>query len=172
MRRRAVADVVALGFEAMILDALDPHRLERAVAHVQRDLDERHAARRERRQERRAQVQAGGRGGHGSALAREHGLIAIAIVAAIGPLDIGRQRHMADRVHHSIDRRPVFGPQTQLAAAVKPPREDFAVQRRRAVEDDAPPRSEPLPGMHQRFPALTRLAAVDGGPLPPLARAP
>ena len=50
----AGADLVALRIDDVILDALDAHRLERAVADVQRDLGALDAASLERRQQLRA----------------------------------------------------------------------------------------------------------------------
>ena len=47
-RGRGRVDLVALGLDAVILDALDADRLKRAVADVQGDLRDLDAARRER----------------------------------------------------------------------------------------------------------------------------
>ncbi len=52
VRRRRVGDLVALWLEPMIFDAFDADRLKRAVADVQRDLDDDDAAVGKRRHQR------------------------------------------------------------------------------------------------------------------------
>ena len=130
-RGRRFVDLIALRLEPVILDPFGPDRLERAVADVQRDLGDADAATRERRRERRAEVQARRRRGDRSARAREDRLIPLAVLAAIVALDVRRQRHVADRVDGFVERRAVVGPQADDAAAVKSPFEHLAVQRPR-----------------------------------------
>src|SRR3546814_7729544 len=64
-------------------------------AHVQRDVAELHATLAQRLQQRVVEVQARGRRGHRTDLAREHGLVALVVVGARLPADVGRQRHAA-----------------------------------------------------------------------------
>ena len=71
--------VVALRIDDVILDAVDAHRLERAVADVQRDFGPLDAALDAASQQRRREVQSGRRRGDRSARAREDRLVALAI---------------------------------------------------------------------------------------------
>src|SRR6185503_19942981 len=98
---------VALRLEPMLFDALNTHRLERAVADVERDLDDDDPARGERSRQRGADVKPRRGRSNGPALPREDGLIPIAIAGPIGPLDVRRQRNMPYRVDRVVDRRSI-----------------------------------------------------------------
>src|SRR3546814_15431348 len=76
-------------------DVVHAHGLERAGAHVQRDVAELQATLAQRLQQRVVEVQARGRRGHRTDLAREHGLVALFVVGARLPAVVWRQRHPA-----------------------------------------------------------------------------
>ena len=139
----------------MGLDLGDAHGLEGAVAHVQRDLDAFDAGGRHVIEDRLGEVQAGRRRGHGPALAGEHGLVPLAVRVEIRPLDVGRQRHMADGVDEIHHRPCLIGPQAYQAPAEEPLLEHLAAERvAAALEAQAASRLQPLPGVHQRLPVL------------------
>ena len=111
----------------MRLDPIDANRLERAIADVERDLDDLDAACGERREQRRTHVQPRRGRRHGAALAGEHGLIPAPIVEAIRPFDVRRQRHVADRIHRRLDRRSILRPEAYHPPPLKAARQDLAV---------------------------------------------
>src|SRR3546814_5456846 len=74
------ADVEPFAVHAMPRDVVYAHGLERAGAHVQRGVAELHATLAQRLQQRVVEVQARGRRGHRTDLAREHGLVALVVV--------------------------------------------------------------------------------------------
>ena len=154
-RRRPPVDLVVLRLESMIFDAIDADRLKRAVADVQRDLDQLDAARLERHHQCRREVQSGGRRRHRTARAREDGLVAVAVGGAVVPLDVRRQRHVTDRVDRRRDRGAIFGPETHAAPPEELPLEDFAMERRRSFEHHPRSRFQFLPRVHQRLPNVT-----------------
>ena len=90
-------DVVALGVEVRVFDALGVQRLEGAQADVQRDVGDVGAGA-ALVEDLRREVQAGGGGGDGAALAGEDGLVALAVGGAVAALDVGRQRDVAGDV--------------------------------------------------------------------------
>ena len=77
------ADLVALRFDAVILDPIDADRLKGAVADMEGDLGDLHAAVDERRRQLGREVQAGGRRGDRAARPGEDRLVAVAIVVSI-----------------------------------------------------------------------------------------
>ena len=162
----AAAPSIPLGIDDVLLDALDAHRLERAVADVQRDeraLDA--AASRARRAVASREVQAGRRRRDRSALARVDGLIALAIRRPIRALmyggsgmwpiaSIGRRRRSPDAV-----------PQPDRAPSVEMAREHLAVQHAAPspLEHHARARLQLLTRVHQRVPLFgARRSAADG----------
>ena len=80
---------------AVLLDVVDAHGLKRARADVQRDVSELDARLAAGLQDRRVEMQAGGRRGNRAGLAREHGLVALAILEFGRAGDVRRQRHLA-----------------------------------------------------------------------------
>jgi len=84
--------------QLVILDALHPHRLEGSKPDVQSDRGGGNASGLDARKNFPGEVQPGGGGGHRTWLARIDRLVAIAISQKIPPVDIGRQRHMAEAV--------------------------------------------------------------------------
>ncbi len=97
---------VALAVQADFVDALDAQRGKGAEADVQRDARDFDALRGERVEHLRREVQAGGGRGHRAALAREDGLVALAIRGRIVATNVGRQRHVADAVEDGEEIRP------------------------------------------------------------------
>ncbi|MNV44906.1 hypothetical protein D3C71_1366840 [compost metagenome] len=79
----------------MFFQIVHADRLEGARAHVQGHVAEIHALVLQRGQQGLIEVQAGGRGGHRADLAREHSLVALAVVHTRLALDVGRQRQPA-----------------------------------------------------------------------------
>jgi hypothetical protein len=155
MRRPSFLAAVSAAAVSMLLDLLRPHRLERAVAHVQRQRDTLHPARLERVEDRRGEVKAGSRRRDRAALAGVDGLVAVAVEFRIRALDVGRQRHMADRVDRVPHRRAVVGPQSNGPPPVKMPPDHFGIQRACARRESHPrPFPEALPGMHERDPGV------------------
>ena len=108
----AAPTLVALGVHQVLLERLGAQRLEGARAHMQRDARRARCPRGQRRQQRRIEMQAGGRRGDRARYARPEALVALAVAIAGRPLDIGRQRHLAVPLEEG---RPP-------AAAVPPPR--------------------------------------------------
>ncbi len=158
--RRVRVDRVRLRFEPMVLDAVDAHRLKGAVPDMQRDFRGLHAADRKRVHQLGSEVQTRGRRRHRPAAAREHCLVADAIVLPIAALDVGRQRHMADRVNGIINRRAVVGPESNDAPAKEALLEHLGVQSAYSFEHHPRPRSQFLPRVHQRFPHGTGVTGV------------
>ena len=106
----------------------------------------------ERGEQRRVEVQSGGRRGNRSACAREHGLIALAIRArsarwmygGSGTWPMASTASMTD---------PASGREPNPAAPEELPLEHLPVQRGcAALEDHRGPGLQLLPGMHQRVP--------------------
>ena len=86
--RRVFADLLGLRVDSVLLDALGPHRLERAVPDVQGEGGALHASRLELEQQLWCEMQAGGRRGHRSTAARKDGLIALTIESGVLALDV------------------------------------------------------------------------------------
>src|SRR5205814_761959 len=66
--------------------------------------------------QRIGEVEPGGRRGNGTARARIHGLISIAIIGPIVPTDVGWQRNVADGVDRLVERH-TLALQSDAAAA-------------------------------------------------------
>ena len=94
-RRGGGADLEALAVHDVLGEALAAHRLERAGADVQRDRRALDAARAQRREQLGVEVQRRGRRRDRAGPLGEHGLVALDVVAFVGALDVGRQRHVA-----------------------------------------------------------------------------
>jgi hypothetical protein len=90
---------IGLGVEGVLFDFLDADWLEGAEAEVESDFCGLDAAIVEAGQNFRSEVEAGGGGGDGSALAGVDGLVAVAIGGGIGAGNIRRKRDVADRFH-------------------------------------------------------------------------
>ena len=88
-------DVEPLAVHMVILQIVRPHRLERAGAHMQGDIAELDAALAQFGQDRLVEMQAGGGRRDRTGLAREHGLVALHVAGVGVPLDVRRQRHLA-----------------------------------------------------------------------------
>src|SRR4051812_32035259 len=157
-RGRGRRDLIPFALEPMVLDAIDTDRLEGAVTDMQRDLGDLDPACGQCGGQLRREVQARGRRGDRSARLREHGLVPIAIVDGVVPLDVGRQRHVADGVDRLVQRRSVLGPQANHAAPKPAPLEDLAPNGVNSFKDHPRPRFQFLPRMHQRLPQLNGLA--------------
>ena len=154
-RRGVLADRVALGIDRVRLHLRCAHRLEGAVADVQRDgraLDARVV---ERSENRLGEMQPRRRRRDRPGLACEHGLVAIAIEVQVRPLDVGRQRNVPDRLDGVHHRAGVTRPETDDPPAEVALLEHLAVQRASsALEPHLPAGPHPLTRVHQRLPSL------------------
>ena len=113
--------LVMLRLDAMIFHAIDANGLERSVADMQRHGGALDAAGRQRVEQLRRKVQAGGGRRNRASRSRVDGLIAIAIGGHIRALDVRRQRNVTDRIDRLPHRRSIVGPQTNRATAVEMP---------------------------------------------------
>ena len=102
------AHVDVLGVHVMLLDFGRAHRLEGPGPHVQRQERGFHAGRAQRLDQRRIEMQAGGRRRHRAVAGRVDRLVALAIERGVRPVDVGRQRHVPDGLHHR-ERRAILG---------------------------------------------------------------
>src|SRR5207248_7791394 len=94
------------------------HGKERPGTDVQGDGRERDAAQAQRLDESVREVEAGGRRGHGSPLASEDGLVALAIARLGRAVDVRRQRRLSRLVEIPPQVLPFDGePDGQLALA-------------------------------------------------------
>ncbi len=101
----------------------------------------------------RREVQPGGRRGDRPARAREHGLIALSIGCRVGALDVGRQRHVTERIDERIDVAAGLGPQTDRPAPLEVTLEHLPHQHaRRPLEPDHGSGLELLAGVHEGLP--------------------
>jgi hypothetical protein len=88
----------------VLFDSFNSDGLKRAVAYVQRDLNDLYAVRSQTIQQRGSEVQPGSRGSYSSALARIHGLIAHAVKPVFsGPLDVRRERRAAYAINDLVE---------------------------------------------------------------------
>ena len=142
----------------MRLDVVDAHRLERAVADVQRD---RRRVRRRRASSAASSAASKCRPAVGAAIdprcARIHRLIPLAIRGRVGTMNVGRQRDVADRVDRVGDRSGL-GLEADPPAAEEQPLEHLhrAAMPAAALEDDAARPASASTGMHQRLPLTSR----------------
>ena len=132
--------------EPVLLDLLDLHRLEGAVAHVQGDGRRLDPPLRQPSHQFRREVQAGGGRGRRPGLAREDRLVAVAVGRRVRALDVGGQGDVALRR------------QRRLEVALDPHAPDriavgalFQGAEYTPIEIDSLPRTQPLVGAHQRF---------------------
>ena len=124
-----LADRKALGVERVGLDLVDADRLKRAVSDVQRDRGALDAPRVEGQQNLGREMKTRRWRRDRPALARVDRLISLPIGRVIIALDVGRQRHVTDRVHRLVDAGVVVGPETDGAPPVEMPLENLPVQR-------------------------------------------
>ena len=96
----------------------------------------------------RREVKPGGGRRHGTALARENGLVTLAVRGRIGAVDIGRQGHVADLLEFA--EQVALGTEAQGSFAEFAPRHDLGFQAVR--EEDAFPRAHFAAGADQRLP--------------------
>lgn len=102
---------VAFGVEMDVFDSFDAHRLKCSQADVQRDVGNADTAGADLAENLRREVQTGGGSGDGTSLAREYGLVALAIGVRILAVDIGRQRDVAncfnccEKVRHGLEAK-------------------------------------------------------------------
>ena len=89
-------DRIGLGVQGVLFDFFDADRLEGAEADVKGDFRGFDAAVAETGERLRSEMETGGGGGDGPALAGVDGLVAVAITGGIGAGDVGRERDMAD----------------------------------------------------------------------------
>ncbi len=102
--RRVGGNDETLPLHAVLVHQLGGHRLEGADADVQRHRGALDSRRLEPPEQRGVEVQPGGGRGDGAGLAREHGLIALAIGGLVGAFDVRRQRHVAEPLEMRLDR--------------------------------------------------------------------
>src|SRR5437016_13704995 len=84
----------------MLFNHFRPHRLECAQAYVQSEFDNLDSPLANAGQDLWGEMQPGGRSRHTARLAGIDGLVAVTIFRPVLPVDIGRKRHMAQRLHH------------------------------------------------------------------------
>jgi hypothetical protein len=139
----------------VIFDPLDAHRLERAVADVERNLRDDDTGAAQGVEQRPGEVKAGGRRGHRPARASEDGLIALAVDRRIGTVNVRRKRDVADRFDDGIDVLAGL----RLEADGAPPegmlRQDLPEEPALGpFADEAAPRLQLLTRVDQRVPAI------------------
>ena len=143
---------------------IDLHRLEGAIADVQgngRALD---TFLLQAIEKLLGEMESGGRRRDRAALAGIHGLIPIAIALRVVPLDIRRQRHVADVLDRLFDARAVLRPEPYRPPAMEVPLENFAMKHvTHASKYHLRSRPKLLAGMDERVPALYPLV-VEVGP--------
>ncbi len=143
----------------MILDAINSNRLERAVANVERQRGPADAGGRESSDEGIVEVEAGGRCGNCARLARVDGLVTLAILGAVRPMDVRRKRNVPERVDRIVNiGRPdrLEGDSTSAEEPLFENAGDEPNARRtnRVVEDQPRPWLELLTRMNERPPVL------------------
>ena len=153
--------LVPLGMHHMVLDSLCPDRQEGAGADVQRDEGMLDLTLRQRRHQRRGEMQRRGRRRDRARPAREQRLIVVAIarVAAARPLDVGRQRHRAIGLELP-DQTALVAREPQRDLAPFAPAEHLARKIRREFQAIARPAL--ARGPRERPPAPALLAGVQG----------
>ena len=101
---RGRTDIEPLLLHVVVTRVVGGDGPERAGPDMQRDRGSPDATRGEFRQERMSEVQPGGGRGHGPLDPRVHGLIALEVMRTRRAFDIGRQRDLALRSQHGIER--------------------------------------------------------------------
>ncbi len=155
----------------MFVDTIDANRLKGAVTDVQGNAEPAHASRFESLENAGSEVKARSRSGDGPADACIDGLVAIAIRSDVIALDIGRQRHVSQRIDGIPHWRTVVGPQPHRATAMKMTAKYFGVEAMGGrLEHHLRSLAQSLSGMHQRTPRVGSLGWMDekafGGPAP------
>ena len=110
-RRGRGVDASPFGVHLVIARVVRLDRQEGAGADVQGHAMEARPRRLDALEQRRREMQTGGRRGHGAVFAREHGLIVGAVGGANGAArgDVGRQRRRAEPLDRLVERRAVEG---------------------------------------------------------------
>ena len=101
------------GVHGVFADGVGGHRLEGARAHVERHLVEQDALLAQLGDERLGEVEACRGGGHRAVVAREDGLVAVAVGGFGFAVQVGRQRNLARRLQDRGERE-VFGRPREL----------------------------------------------------------
>ncbi len=102
---RVDVEAVPLGMQPVLGHFFHLHGLERSRPDVEQDVRQLHAARCERGQQVAGKVQAGGRRGDGTLLARVHRLVALAVCRAVFAGDVGRERDVSMPLEQRWRRR-------------------------------------------------------------------
>jgi hypothetical protein len=141
----------------MVLDVLDPHRLKRAVAHVQRQRRPAHAGCLEGSNQRGVEVQACRGRGDRPPRTGEDGLIPLSIGRRIRTMNVGRQRDVAERVDRVVDVRGALDLEPDETAAEESPLEHLGPKRDTGrpagiLEYQARAGLQFLAGVHERVP--------------------
>ena len=117
---------VSLRVQAAFFDALRVEGLKGSETDVERDIGHLRAARGTRSRISAGEVQTRGGRRDRTLLAREYGLVALAVGSLVGPLDVGRQGHVPDPLEFGeqvVRAREADGPLAELAA-----RDDLCLQ--------------------------------------------
>ena len=114
----------------MVLDAVDPNRLERAVADVQRDVGAPDARRCQAVEKPVVRCSPAVGAAIDPRALRVHGLVPLAVARIVGAVDVGRQRHVSDGVDDALDVVAVLAPEPDRSAAVKVLLEHLGPERR------------------------------------------
>ena len=143
------ADLAPFGVHAVQRDVVDLDRQEGAGADVERQPGAGDPPGLEGREERRVEVERRGRGRHRARTRGEDGLVVVAVggVGRAAGRDVGRQRHLADRLERRLERRSLAVEGEQDLGAVLGA--DLGGER---AEGDAVADRQPLAGPGQRPP--------------------
>ena len=104
------------GMHHMVCYGVGPHRLESAGPDMQRHHGPPHAFGIQLPQQLLGEMQPRGGCGHRALAPGIHRLVALLVSPLIGPLDIGRQRHVANRLHDIGQRRPAAAAELEQGA--------------------------------------------------------
>ncbi len=145
--------------QLVLLDHLNPHWLKRPQPDMQRDLGDLNPTLSDLLQYLRREVQAGCGGSYRTSRLGVDRLILLAIGGRVGPVDVRRQRDVADPLQHG--KKVVTGIEAKLPLAEAATADDLRRQFVRrfagiASEVEPFPNPELAAGMHQRLPFRRR----------------
>lgn len=136
------------------------NRLEGPVPDVQRDFRPFDAAGREFGEESLGQVESGSRCRNRTPVLGEDRLVALTIGVRIGPVNVGRQGHVPNRIHHLVDGLPSFGPEADRSSPMEVLLEHLDAELvRTRCEHGSSARVQLLSRVHQRLPPVIAQAA-------------
>src|SRR3954471_148545 len=125
---RVRRDLVALGFDHVILHARGANWLEGAIADMERDFRPLDSAIVQRRQQLGREMQSGCRSGDRAAHARVDGLVPLAIGWRVLTLDIWREWNMPEGINQRVHVTAALRPDPYGATSVEMTRDDLRDQ--------------------------------------------